>query len=319
MEKPHVEHISNGEKSDDSHVVDKFPPEARAEAGVRLEVEGAETTSLRLAEDGHTVLLPQPTDDPNDPLNWSSRKKHLILLVVAWAALVSDFTSAAGSAPIILQAAEWHKSPNSVNHNNSINVLMMAIGGLIWVPLTSIIGRAPTLFWSTFFGLIFTILSAVSTSFGMFFGVRAIQGLFLTSGQTIAIAFIKDIFFFHERARKIGLWALMYITSPYWGPLLANFVIGETHQWQDAFWLGVGVNGISLLLIVAFLDETWYNRDLPTSQQPPRGQGIFSRLLRLTGVWQMKHRFGYFETVHDAVKRVLLILTKPVILLVLIA
>ncbi|EWZ33018.1 hypothetical protein FOCG_12569 [Fusarium oxysporum f. sp. radicis-lycopersici 26381] len=319
MEKPEVEHLSNDEKSDGSRVVDKFPPEARAEAGVLLQVERAEGTSLRLAEDGHTVLLPQPTDDPNDPLNWSSRKKHLILLVVAWAALTSDFTSAAGSAPVILQAAEWHKSPNSVNHNNSINVLMMAIGGLIWVPMTSIIGRAPTLFWSTFLGLIFSILSSVSTDFEMFMGVRAIQGLFLTSGQTIAIAFIKDIFFFHERARKIGLWALMYITSPYWGPLLANFVIGETHEWQDAFWLGVGVNGMSLLLILTFLDETWYNRDLPSSAQPSRGQGFFSRLLRLTGLWQMKYHSGYFESVYDAYKRVLLILSKPVILLVLAA
>lgn len=185
--------------------------------------------------------------------------------------------------------------------------------------MTSIIGRAPTLFWSTFFGLIFTIISAVAPNFETFMGVRAMQGLFLTSGQTIAIAFIKDIFFFHERARKIGLWALMYITSPYWGPLLANFVIGETHQWQDAFWLGVGVNAISLLFILAFLDETWYNRDLPTSEQPPRGQGFFSRLLRLTGVWQMQCRSTYFETVYDAVKRVLLILTKPVILLVLLS
>ncbi|KAF5972025.1 monophenol monooxygenase [Fusarium bulbicola] len=250
MEKPEVEHLSNDEKSDGSRVVDKFPPEARAEAGVLVQVERAEGTSLRLANDGHTVLLPQPTDDPNEPLNWSSRKKHLILLVVAWAALTSDFTSAAGSAPVILQAAEWHKSPNSVNYNNSINVPMMAIGGLIWVPMTS---------------------------------------------------------------------ALMYITSPYWGPLLANFVIGESHQWQDAFWLGVGVNGISLLLILSFLDETWYNRDLPSPAQPARGQGFFSRLVRLTGLWQMKHHSGYFEFVFDAYKRVLLILSKPVILLVLLA
>ncbi|PNP73573.1 hypothetical protein FNYG_13092 [Fusarium nygamai] len=152
MEKPEVEHLSNGEKSDGSRVVDKFPPEARAEAGVLLQVERAEGTFLRLAEDGH-------------------RKKHLILLVVAWAALTSDFTSATGSAPVILQAAAWHKSPNSVNHNNSINVLMMAIGGLIWVPMTSVIGRAPTLFWSTFLGLIFSILSSVSAAFEMFMGV----------------------------------------------------------------------------------------------------------------------------------------------------
>ena len=56
MDKPHVEHISNDEKSDGSRGVDKFPPEARAEAGVRLEVEGAGATSLRLAEDGHVSV-----------------------------------------------------------------------------------------------------------------------------------------------------------------------------------------------------------------------------------------------------------------------
>ncbi|KAF5648094.1 endo-1 3-beta-glucanase [Fusarium sp. NRRL 52700] len=111
----------------------------------------------------------------------------------------------------------------------------------------------------------------------------------------------------------------MYITSPYWGPLLANFVIGETYQWQDAFWLGVSVNGISLLLILTFLGETVYSRDLPSSAQPARGQGFFSWFIRLTGLWQMKHHSGYFESIFYAYKRVLLILSKPVILLVLLA
>lgn len=57
MDKPEVEHLSHDEKSDGSRVVDKFPPEARAEAGVLLEVEGAEGTSLRLAEDGHVSFV----------------------------------------------------------------------------------------------------------------------------------------------------------------------------------------------------------------------------------------------------------------------
>jgi hypothetical protein len=31
--------------------------------------------SLKKAEDGSTILVPQPSDDPNDTLNWSPRKK----------------------------------------------------------------------------------------------------------------------------------------------------------------------------------------------------------------------------------------------------
>lgn len=38
--------------------------------------------ALRLAKDGHTILIPQPSDDPDDPLNWSTRKKYVILCVI---------------------------------------------------------------------------------------------------------------------------------------------------------------------------------------------------------------------------------------------
>jgi hypothetical protein len=38
---------------------------ARAAGGVVLDIEGTNDTSLRLAKDGHTVLLPQPTDHPD--------------------------------------------------------------------------------------------------------------------------------------------------------------------------------------------------------------------------------------------------------------
>lgn len=122
--------------------VQPLPEGVKVEGGLLLDVEGlSDQTSLRLAPDGHvsstplgesgegvlthrqTVLLPQPTDDPNDPLNWSWSKKHLILLTVAWAALCADWTSASGSAIIFPQAAEWQMSVAAVNQPNAINVL----------------------------------------------------------------------------------------------------------------------------------------------------------------------------------------------------
>ena len=30
----------------------------------------------------HIVLAPQPSEDPNDPLNWWTFKKHLVLFVI---------------------------------------------------------------------------------------------------------------------------------------------------------------------------------------------------------------------------------------------
>lgn len=59
---------------------------------------------VKLAADGHTRLIPQPSDDPNDPLNWSWIKKHTILFVVAAAAFLPDYGSATGAVTLQLQA-----------------------------------------------------------------------------------------------------------------------------------------------------------------------------------------------------------------------
>ncbi|KAI7781835.1 hypothetical protein LA080_014325 [Diaporthe eres] len=226
MEKPQAQHSEYS----DGTLMSSAPDKTEA-AGIVSEV--PTESGLRIREDGHIILVPQPTDDEMDPLNWSWSKKHLILLTVAWSAFCADFTSAAGSAPIILQSIEFQKSIPTVNETNSMNVLMMALGGLIWVPMTSIIGRAPTLFWTNLLGFLFSIGTAASPNFRTFYAMRALTGFFITSGQTISIAFIRDIFFFHERARKIGLWALLYIASPFWGPMIGNFVVGGTKSWQN--------------------------------------------------------------------------------------
>lgn len=49
----------------------------------------SDSGTLKLASDGRTVLIPQPSDDPKDPLNWSWAKKHLVLLSLVFASLVS--------------------------------------------------------------------------------------------------------------------------------------------------------------------------------------------------------------------------------------
>lgn len=50
------------------------------------------------------VLIPQPSEDPNDPLNWSQGRKNLILFVISATALLADYGSATGAVTLIPQA-----------------------------------------------------------------------------------------------------------------------------------------------------------------------------------------------------------------------
>ncbi len=54
---------------------------------------GAAGRNLQTAIDGRTILIPQPSSDPNDPLNCSSFKKHLSFFIVSTVAFLPDFAS----------------------------------------------------------------------------------------------------------------------------------------------------------------------------------------------------------------------------------
>ena len=41
-----------------------------------------------VGKDGHILLAPQPSEDPNDPLNWSSFQKHFVLGVLCFGAII---------------------------------------------------------------------------------------------------------------------------------------------------------------------------------------------------------------------------------------
>jgi len=63
---------------------------------------------LKTAKDGSTVLIPQPSDDPNDPLNWSSFKKHLVFLTLLPGCFLTDWVITWGSVLFEQQVSLRH-------------------------------------------------------------------------------------------------------------------------------------------------------------------------------------------------------------------
>lgn len=260
-----------------------------------------------------TILIPQPTDDPNDPLNWGPFKKHMLLLLVSFGSFAGDFGATAGIPAILIQAKQWDISPTKANGPNSLNALMCGISGIIWMPLLNSWGRIPVLFWSTFMGLFFTIGAVLAPNYKVHYAMRVLQGITASTGQTIGLAFIKDCFFFHEHARKIGIWYAIYICSPFLAPLFGNIIVGRTGNWHTIFWVCVAWAAWLICLILVFGDESYYNRAVPTGQQPQRKKGQYNRLMRVLGIWQIQHHKGYFATIFSSYIRLVAVFLKPII------
>ena len=127
-------------------------------------------------------------------------------------------------------------SPDTVNHSQVGNVFMLGAGGIFVVALSAWAGRLPVLFYFLVLATATAAWCAAATTFESFMSARILNGFFSTVSQGGGLMFIFDMFFFHERARKINIWAAFIILSPYMGPLLTAFII-TTLPWPVAFWV----------------------------------------------------------------------------------
>ena len=67
----------------------------------------------------HIVLIPQPSDDSEDPLNWPLSKKIFTLSIVSFASCIGLAQQLANQAGFFPQAALYHKTPVEISYGVS--------------------------------------------------------------------------------------------------------------------------------------------------------------------------------------------------------
>ena len=131
----------------------------------------------------------------------------------------------------------------------------MSIFPLWWATFSQEFGRRSIYVVSFALFVLFSILSAVSSSISMLIVMRLLAGGASASVQAVGAGTIADIWEVHERGRAMGFFYL----GPLMGPLLAPFIGGALAQglgWRSTMWFLVVYGGIMLLALVFFLPET---------------------------------------------------------------
>ena len=62
------------------------------------------SSNLKTTADGRIALIPQPSDSPDDPLNWLPSKKAITLAIIGFIAFLPDYTAGTGIVTLIPQA-----------------------------------------------------------------------------------------------------------------------------------------------------------------------------------------------------------------------
>jgi len=301
----------NGHVSEDSEdvqhnwgrlVVD--PEEAKIEFGEER------AAKLKKTPDGKWILWPQPTDDPEDPLNWSRWRKNKMLAIYCFGAFVPDFTSSLGIGTIFPLAQQFNTTTTEINDlTSNWSIFLLAWGGIAAVMLISRFGRLPVLFWSQFAGTAFMIGCTVAPTLSVFAGMRCLQAFFSTTPQITGLYAIKDMFFFHEEARRLNVWTYAFILSPYVGPFIGGFMVSANISWRWVYAIGCIYQGLVTIAIFLFGEETLYDRKL--SPVPKTNAiGVRKKLETLTGVTGIKLR-KYRMSTFQAIMQPFLVFVRP--------
>ena len=138
----------------------------------------------------------------------------------------------------------------------------IAVGPLFAVPLGRRYGRTNIFFWSMVSLLITGIWSATMTrsnQYGAFIAARLFGGLFGGVSPALGADTVVDMFFLHQRGKAFTVLNLSFLAGVVVGPTLSGFIVGSTN-WRVQFWWSNGLEGIIILLTLALLHDTYYDR-----------------------------------------------------------
>ncbi|KAK0717902.1 major facilitator superfamily domain-containing protein [Lasiosphaeria miniovina] len=207
------------------------------------------------------ILVPQPSDDPNDPLNWSLLKRDAITLTLSLTAIFATALGPILAANTITLTFWYVTSFSRVAQLTGYYLLGVGIGGIIFVPSGRIWGKRHLFLGGT---VLLIVSSAWAGGSGknylsMVFA-RIVQGIATAPFEAFVNAAMGDLYFVHERGIRMAFTNLAVFGGAFFTPILVG-KITSTIMWWWTFYL-VAIFCAACLPAVYFLcPETAFRRD----------------------------------------------------------
>lgn len=208
---------------------------------------------------GSILLIPQPSDDPNDPLNWPLWKRDLILLVLSVTSIFATSLVPILSANTLTLSLYFKVKFTDVALLTGWNLFGIGVAGIICASSPRIWGKRHMILIGTVIVLISSIWGGLARSYNSMLAARIVQGFGTAPFEALINAIIGDLFYVHERGQRMALANLTVFGGSFFTPILVG-KITHTIGWPWTFYFVAIFTAICLPLVFLFCPETAYKR-----------------------------------------------------------
>ncbi|KAF9873809.1 major facilitator superfamily transporter [Colletotrichum karsti] len=211
------------------------------------------------SDEADIILVPRPSEDPEDPLNWTRKRKLLATsCVVLYTIMIAIPSSAVYSVVTPIRKATG-LSLEDINNGTGIMFLFYGWGCIIWQPLALQYGKRPAYLASLVANIIILATAPMCTTKHTYLANRILLGLFGAPVESLCEISITDIWFAHQRPKYLALYGWGLSLTGKLAPMLSGFInVGMGWKWT-LWWCSI-FNGIALVYCFLFMEETNYDR-----------------------------------------------------------
>ncbi|KXS97475.1 hypothetical protein AC578_9072 [Pseudocercospora eumusae] len=206
--------------------------------------------------DPNIVTFDGPTD-PENPMNWSRKRKWWISILTAFMTFVISFGSSVFSATTTVTAAKFGVSSEVMILGVTLYVVGFACGPLVWGPLSELYGRRTPLMIGYLGFIVFQIPVAVANDPQTVFVCRFIAGAFGSAPLAICAGMYVDFWDGSDRGIPTIGYAGAVMAGPTMGPIVGEFTVKNAALgWRWTLWFTMIMGAISWILAIFTVPET---------------------------------------------------------------
>ncbi|KAF2015979.1 MFS transporter-like protein [Aaosphaeria arxii CBS 175.79] len=225
------------------------------------EQNAARNANLKYDRTGKILLVPQPSDDPNDPLNWPLWQRDCIVFVLSLLSVIAATLSPLLAADTVSLAIYFRRNFTDMALLTGYHLLGVGLAGFLFVPSARIWGKRHLYL----LGTVIVIFSSAwgggnGRSYKSLLWARIFQGIGLAPFEALVNASVGDLYHVHERGVRMALSNLALFGGAFFTPVLVG-KIADTMGYQWTFYFVAIFAAAMLPLLIFFVPETSYRRE----------------------------------------------------------